>query len=70
MSKQVDVKKVIEENPQVDQGQLNKVMDELKNLRQTGVIKPSEYSLEPPDKRRQSQACDSSHLERGVIIRF
>jgi hypothetical protein len=58
MPKQLDVQRIISKNPKIDRVALEKGIEALKKLAQTGVVKPSSYSLETPDSKRSLQHCD------------
>jgi predicted ATP-grasp superfamily ATP-dependent carboligase len=49
---QLDVENIIANNPKIDREAFQKSVEILKKLEQTGVVKPSTYSLETPDSRR------------------
>jgi hypothetical protein len=57
MPRQLDVQKIIAHNPKIDAEALEKGIEALKKLAQTGVVKPSAYSLETPDSKRSFQHC-------------
>ena len=66
MPKQLDVQKILANNPKIDLAALAKGIEALKKLAQTGVVKPSSYSLETPDSKRSFQHCgDADRIPRS-----
>jgi hypothetical protein len=53
MPKQIDLDKMIADNPNVDPEALRKAEEALKNLHQTGVVQRSTYGLETPESKKQ-----------------
>jgi hypothetical protein len=52
MPKQINLEKIIADNPQIDPEELKKAEEALKNLRQTGIVKHSTYGLETPESKK------------------
>ncbi len=50
---QLDIDKIIADNPNVDPEALKKAEEALKNLNQTGVIRRSTYGLETPESKKE-----------------
>jgi len=71
MPKQLDLQKIIASNPKIDPAALAEGIEALRKLAQTGVIKPSSYSLETPDSKRSLQYCDdTAKVGRGSKTRL
>lgn len=65
MPENIDIKIVIDTNPLIDQEQLQESLAISKELRDTGVVAPREYSLVTPFTRRvATHADDESRLVR------
>lgn len=55
MPKKLDIEKIIATNPNVDVNELKRATEVLKALQETGLVRPSTYGLETPDRMRQMQ---------------
>jgi len=53
MAKQIDLEKIIADNPNVDAKELKKAEEVLKNLNRTGAVKRSTYGLETPESKKE-----------------
>ncbi|MGA3056049.1 MAG: hypothetical protein ABSD63_17715 [Candidatus Korobacteraceae bacterium] len=53
MPKQVDLEKIIADNPSVDPEELRKAEEALKSLNRTGVVRRSTYGLETPESKKE-----------------
>ena len=53
MAKQYDLKKLVEDNPDVDVDQLKRAVDALRELQSTGVVRQSTYGLETPESAKR-----------------
>jgi hypothetical protein len=61
MPKQIDLEKIITDNPSVDRGELKKAEEALKSLKKTGVVQRSTYGLETPESKKEIR-----HSEEAV----
>ena len=53
MPTQIDLEKIIADNPNVDPEELRKAGEALKSLHQTGVVRRSTYGLETPESKKE-----------------
>jgi hypothetical protein len=68
MPTQIDLEKIIEENPQVDSEELKKGQEALRELYRSGVVQRSTYELDTPESKGNIRHCedtgDLSHFHR------
>jgi hypothetical protein len=64
MTKQLNIKKMLEANPSVDAQKLVEVLKAVKELRKAGVINTSGYNLAIPFSKRVVQSDESRHERR------
>ena len=61
MPKQLDLEKIIADNPHVDSDDLKKAEEALRDLNQTGIVKPSTYSLETPESKKNLRYSEEAY---------
>lgn len=52
MATQIDVEKIISNNPNVDPDQFRRGEEALKELQRTGAVRRSSYGLDTPESKR------------------
>jgi hypothetical protein len=60
MPKQLDVNKIVADNPAVDQKALEKAQEAIRDLHQTGAVRRSSYGLETPESKKRLRHSDDS----------
>jgi hypothetical protein len=53
MPAQIDLDKIIADNPNVDLEEFKKGEEALRSLQRTGSVRPSTYGLDTPESRRE-----------------
>ena len=67
MPRQLDLDKIIADNPHVDPEALKKAQEALRNLNQTGVVRRSTYELETPESRKEIRHNRQSSLSSAEM---
>jgi len=71
MPTQIDLGKIIADNPNVDAEELKKTEEALKSLHQTGVVRRSTYGLETPESKKEIRhSGDESSASAAPIRRL
>ncbi len=61
MPKQLDIDKIIADNPNIDSEALRKAEEALKDLSHTGVVKRSTYGLETPESKKNLRYSEEAY---------
>ena len=70
MPKQIDIDKIIADNPNVDPEALRKAEEALKNLNQTGVVRHSTYGLETPETKQEIRHSRQNTADEMLVRRL
>jgi hypothetical protein len=70
MPKQLNLEKIIADNPNIDPEELKKAEEALKDLHQTGVVRPSTYGLETPESKKNLRySSDEDRRQTETLVR-
>jgi LysM repeat protein len=61
MPPQLDVEKIIADNPNIDADELKKAQEALQDLHQTGKVKRSTYGLETPESKKNIRYSEEAY---------
>jgi len=67
--KQLDVEKIIADNPNVDAEALKKAEEALKDLNKTGAVRRSTYGLETPESKGEMRRRESCIMSSEAPMR-
>ena len=70
MNKKPDVKEIIAKNPSVDPQKLQQGLEAIQELKKTGVVQQSTYSLEMPTGGKPLQARTVSSRKKASVGRL
>lgn len=70
MPKQIELEKIIADNPNVDPEELKRAEEALKNLNRTGVVQRSTYGLETPESKKEIRHSEDTARSAMPIRRL
>lgn len=68
--KKLDLNEIIAKNPKVSRADLAKGVQVLRELEQTGAVKPSSYALETADRKTIRYSENDVCVVKGTTIRI
>ncbi len=67
MPKQIELEKIIADNPNVDPEELKKAEEALRNLKQTGMVRRSTYGLETPESKKEIRHSEETERSASAV---